>query len=79
MSKSVVNVRADKDTIVFEPRGRFDEVAARLLDEMVTIAVSACSRVVVDFGYLAPGRHDGLRLLPVIERRNTVLRNRPAR
>ena len=79
MAKSVVNVTADEDTIVFEPTGKFDEVAARLLDEMVRIAVGACSRVVVDFGHLGPGRHDGLRLLPVIERRNTVMRNRPVR
>lgn len=79
MTKNVVNVRADEDTIVFEPTGRFDEVAARLLNDMVAIAADACSRVVVDFVHLGPGRHDGLRLLPAIQRRNTVMRNRPIR
>lgn len=79
MAKSVLNVSAEKDTIVFEPTGRFDEVAARLLDELVQIAADACGRVVVDFGHLGPGRHDGLRLLPVIERSPAVMRNRPDR
>jgi len=77
MPKGVLNVSAEEDTIVLEPRGRFDEVAARLLDDLVRVAADACIRVVVDFGRLGPGQHDGLRLLPVIERRNLVMRNRP--
>lgn len=69
-----VNVSAEGGTIVLEPVGRFDEVAARLVEELVRSTKGACARVVVDLRSLAPGRHEGLRLLPVIEQRATVLR-----
>lgn len=74
MSLPEVNVSAEDGTVFLKPTGHFDEIAARLIDELVSSTAGACARVVVDLRSLAPGRHAGLRLLPVIERRATVIR-----